>query len=462
MNANAMPFRDWYALSSNPLVPLSIGGHRVTQDGVDAAHMLSRQTWKGNEDFRRTINRDEFHKMSFVAIAETLSNAPTHLPPGDPVDGKTITVDTNFFSVLAKEYIDQLNNLANRRRSDLYWHVPCHLFDRDQKVAAFSVGSVEFSPRTDWIRRFVTDEGERSYIDQVEAGTLEMDEVRRLALAPSHRRGQLDAWHVLRFLQGFSWVSTVEIRGHELARSHDKASVLVGLAIDAIGSRFHIDDARRFAKAGREHPFAEVRLATDTGGAVVTTSSVQIPGLRGGPRSLAAKMTAERPFLNAAGLLLDVYKEGRQTGRAPRLIERWANALYWFGEARREPSDFMAVVKYGCAADTLSGAGGNSKEMIEFAEAALNPKGNPTNSSSISDAITRLYSQGRNKIAHGEEPGLLEDLTETRAIGDALLSGLFDSVTPALAEIQASKPNILTLKEGQAIRAFKERLEQRS
>jgi hypothetical protein len=225
-----------------------------------------------------------------------------------------------------------------------------------------------------------------------------------------------------------------------------------------------VEDARRFTKAGRQHLFAENRLATSINGAFLRGSSVQMPGLGSKPGALAAKMAAERPFLDAAGRVLEAYVQGRQTGRAPHLVERWANALYWVGEARREASDFMAIVNYGCAADGLSGAGGNAVDMTNFAEAALNPKGEstPPGSLSIADAVTTVYLEGRNKLAHGEMSGLLEDLAETRAIGDALLVNLFDTVTAELANIVVSRPQILALGEKHACRAFQKRLRQRS
>ena len=109
------------------------------------------------------------------------------------------------------------------------------------------------------------------------------------------------------------------------------------------------------------------------------------------------------------------------------LVERWANALYWVGEARREVSDFMAVANYGCAADGLSGAGGKANEMTAFAEAALKPEGEavPDGRLTVDAAVHKVYREGRNKLAHGEMLGLLEDLAEPRAIGQALLSALF-------------------------------------
>ncbi len=121
------------------------------------------------------------------------------------------------------------------------------------------------------------------------------------------------------------------------------------------------------------------------------------------------------------------------------------------------------MTRSGCAADGLSGAGGDATAMTNFAEAALNPKGEPTpaGSLSIADAVTTVYREGRTKLAHGETSGLLEDLTETRAIGDALLVYLFDAVTAELANIVENRPQILKIDEKYAYRAFQERLRQR-
>lgn len=70
IKAKAMPFAEWHALSPNPPVPLAIPvswgwQYQETQAGVDAAHTLTRQTWKSREDLRQTIDRDAFAKLSF-------------------------------------------------------------------------------------------------------------------------------------------------------------------------------------------------------------------------------------------------------------------------------------------------------------------------------------------------------------------------------------------------------------
>jgi hypothetical protein len=168
-------------------------------------------------------------------------------------------------------------------------------------------------------------------------------------------------------------------------------------------------------------------------------------------------MLAERPFLDAAARLLGRYVTARNTGPAPHVIERWTNALFWLGEARREASDFMAVVNYGCAADGLSRAGGDAEKITAFAKAALDPKrsAKPAGALGVGDAVLLVYKEGRNKLAHGEEPGLFEDRSQTRAIGDNLVSSMLNAVTIVLDQTIFAKPAILEIGEGPAYRLLK-------
>jgi hypothetical protein len=466
IKAKAMSFEEWWGQeTTKPFVPMAIpvseeGQYRVTQEGVNAAHQLTKQTWSARQDLQQTISRRSFDQLSFTAIGDAIRNSPAHIPSDPP---KSWVPDGVFFSAVAADYRTNLDQLAGRARQDLDRHIPCHLFDADQGVAPFSLGPVQFLPRSDWIARYVTDPTQLAHIRDVETGVTTAEVFRSRVLQPGSGSDFHAAWRILQFLGSFGWVGTLRMSGHELNQSHYKASIVVGLAIDAVGLRFQVEDARRFTKAGRQHLFGEARLATDPAGRILSGSSAQMPGLGAAPGKLAAKMLAERPFLDAAGTVLETYVTGRQGGRAPHLVERWANALYWVGEARREATDFMAVVKYGCAADGLSGAGGNSAKMIEFAEAALNPKAqpNPPGTLGIADAVNRVYGEGRNKLAHGEISGLLEDLAETRAIGDDLLGILFDVITMELADIIHNRIQIFQISEEHAYRALQARLKMR-
>ena len=374
--------------------------------------------------------------------------------PGDAERGSQL--GPAFYQEMAADFEDILDRLAEEARADVDQHIPCMLFHEDQMDPAFSVGPVEFLPRADWTDRFVRDRETRNIVDQGEQRELTIDQVRRLALERDSGRAIQDALTAITFLQGFSWVGTVRATGQELKQSHRKMSTIVGLAIDAVGLRFHVEDARRFTKAGRAHLFGERRLASAVhDGRFIHGSSANMPGLGSAPGALATKMQVEHDFLAAAGRILNAYLESRQKGGAPHLVETWVNALYWVGEARREMSDFMAVVKYGCAVDGLSGAGGKSRAIIEFAEAALEP----ADVLSVAEAVEIVYEKGRNQLTHGKMPGVLEDFSMPRRVGDALLASLFYAVTLALAEFVANEePPLLEFGKKNAYRALMARL----
>lgn len=467
ITAKTMTFTQWHALSANPLVPLAIpvsqgGQYPVTQIGVDAAYLLSQQSWKSCEVLRQTIDRDAFMKLSFRAIGDTLRDSRARLPAIlEGQNGHDVVLGDDFYAVLVDDYQACLQQLAASASPDVDRHIPCHLFHLDQAVSAFAVGPVRFLPRAEWLDSFIKDSEVRELIRQVEARELNIEELTaRSATTAEGGRCASHALGVLRTLRHYNWVATIRMEGHEHVRSHFKASVVVGLAIDIIGLRFHVDDARLFTKAGRQHLFAEDRLATTLDGKILRGSSIQMPGLGGHPGALAAKMAGEQPFLDAAGRILQHYVDGRRSGHALHLVERWANALYWVGEARREASDFMAVVDYGCAADGLSGAGGRAKDMIAFAEAALKPINDSASDGklTVDAAVNTVYREGRNKLAHGEMSGLLEDLAEPRAVGEALLTALFDAVTPVLADLLQNEPNLLKLDEKRAYRLLEAKL----
>ena len=471
VKAAAMSEHDWLALRQFPLSPLAIPvsagrEYRVTQVGVDAVYQLTDQVWKEREDYRQTIERTAFDSLSFRAIGQAIQAALTRLlkEAGDAdVDTE---LDSAFYQGLAADFRNILDGLAEEVCTDVDRHIPCTLFHEDQLVPAFRVGPVQFLPRADWIVRFVRDREARTLVDEMEQDRTTIDEVRRRGSGPDSGPEIRDALTVIDLLRGFSWVGTIRAVGHEARQAHLKMSTIVGLAIDAVGLLFFAEDARRFTKAGRAYMFGEVRLATAVDdGRFICGSSANMPGLGAAPGALAARMQEEHEFLDAAGAILNAYFESRQKTGALHLVEAWVNALYWTGEARREMSDFMAVVKYGCAVDMLSGASGKYHEITKFAEAALAQKEaseSHEGAPAIAKAVKMLYEDGRSKLAHGGAPGLLEDFSKLRKVGDSLLAKLFCVVTPVLAEIIVDEDSrVLKVKKRHAYCYLKERLRRR-
>jgi hypothetical protein len=98
--------------------------------------------------------------------------------------------------------------------------------------------------------------------------------------------------------------------------------------------------------------------------------------------------------------------------------------------------------------------------MTAFAETALKPEEEtvPEGALTVNAAVHKVYREGRNKLAHGEMSGLLEDLAEPRAVGEALLSALFDVVTLVLADLLQNEPNLPKLDEKRAYRLLEAKL----
>ena len=472
LRAHSIPEEERRASNPFPLVPQEIRAsddraYPVAEEGVRAAHRLTEREWWGREEHRQTIARESFDRLSFGAIGKALDKGPAHLPP-ESVDGEDGgTIDAGFFEELANDYNEALAVLADKVRVDADRHIPCTLFREDQDVPAFAVGPVTFRPCSEWLDRFAPEVAERDAARQAESGetAAEGDRDRVADKVGSH--AGYNAWVVKASLRGYSWVATVRAIGHEHKQAHRKMSMIAGLAIDVVGMGFRAEDVRRFSLAGRGYVQAEHGLATTLDGRLLHSSSLALPGLATKPGALAEVMQAEGRFREAAGRILQKYLDCRQKGRAPHLVERWVNALSWFGEARREGSDSMAVVRYGCAADVLTGAGGKPREIAAFTMAVLEPRSEsegaePGVADWIADAVGTVYEKGRSGLAHGGIPGVLEDLTRARGVGDVLLVNLFDAVTLDLAEMVEKEDRVFEVPEQHAYRLLRKRLQKRA
>ena len=124
-----MPERDWRALSPFPLVtlaiPVSAGREfRVTQAGVDAAHQLTDQVWKDRKDYRQTIEREAFNRLSFSAIGQAIQAALVR-PFGENGNAEgSVELDSDFYQELAADLGNILDRLAEEIRVDVDRHIP--------------------------------------------------------------------------------------------------------------------------------------------------------------------------------------------------------------------------------------------------------------------------------------------------------------------------------------------------
>ena len=467
-----IPVLDWLKMSKIPFrplaIPISIGKeYRVSQLGVDAAYELTDHTWKRRKELKEKMVKKTFDGLSFQAIGraiETTSNHHVEAVNNSKISGE---IDTDVYQQMAQEYRDCLDGLIDQVCLDFDQHIPCTLFHEDQMVPSFSVGPVVFRPRKDWIECFVKDQETKSIVHKLEQGELKIEKVQQRSFEPDCGRPIRDALTITNLLKGFSWVGTIRSEGHELVWSQRKMSTIVDLAIDLVGTRFDANRARRFTSASRAHLYVEDRLATSVAdGHLFHSVRMNVPGLGARPGELAKTMSDAKEFLSNAGRIMCLYLKSREEGSVHPLVERWLNALYWIGQGRLEVSDFKAVVNFGCALDLISKGGGDLKAITNFVEAALKPRENEEeiteDKMSVAKAVKEVYLEGRSKLLHGNRPGVLEDFSEARGVGDFLLVHLFDRVTAAIVMLlidgsskmlKRKNKELFRLLKGQLIKA---------
>lgn len=110
------------------------------------------------------------------------------------------------------------------------------------------------------------------------------------------------------------------------------------------------------------------------------------------------------PFLPAFASILDGLVSP-ENHTFPKLANRWATALDWFGEGNREESDSIAVAKLGTCLDVLACGGKNAG----IANMVINITGidgetvveNRNKPLTLRELVKEIYEDGRSKILHG-------------------------------------------------------------
>ena len=437
-------------LLGGPLIPRSDGlGFPVSGEANRIARRLGAAERASSADASARFSASTYELLSMIALGDTISHLKEQAAA---VDAKIDTTE----KVLAF-YRSTLEGQLARVTMDLYPHIPCHMFHSHGVTTDFAVGPIHFFTRDAWAERYIADDNIRA-------------EVRRAWTQGSQPSGsqqlppleQLQVNSILNTIGNHRWVGTVLIRDHDADNSHAKANVLVGLALDSLSVVLAAPDGVLLNRAGNTFFRGGSRLATTTDRKIVSGSSARLPGLGGRPEMADQFLAETAKFREAVGHILTAYADAHQSGEdAPWLIERWVNALHWFGEARRESSNFMAVVKYGCALDILSGAGGNVGKISRYIEVALgvaeatDQAGKPL---SVSALVNNVFNDGRSALAHGEAFGLLTDRSADRIRADIIVQQVIQRVTEPLGTIVQQKDRMLTINKDAQLRAFQARL----
>jgi len=405
-------------LTSRPLIPPTIpsgqGFYFITAEGLAALHDLGR-TWHQNDPAnQKVLTREVAGQTAVEAFGDLMAAAKTF--PGDS------DVKTELLRILKER-------IHNRIRPE-HFYFPAHVFEQED-VASFDVGPVSFYRRNDWLDAVEQiAQTPPAWKQEVLARWSRRPKLRERAVGWFKRRilkqpvGHGVADDVTKTIGACRWVITVPVEGRERHRAAECATVAATVALDSLGLTLEPQITKSFRGPGDELEVRMTRTFSQFEGASAfnSTVSVNLPNIGGRPGAQANLLSATRKLRTAVGNTLKAFVSVTPACTAPMLRHRWVEAMYWFGQARRERVEFIALVKYGICLDVLA-KGTQFKGILKLCSEALGKTEADAMTSdgrALSTLVKRLYDEGRSQIAHGGRPVIMQELPIELHLADSL------------------------------------------
>jgi hypothetical protein len=423
--------KQWVA--SQPLFPPTIpaheqGFHLISADGLEALHTLGRQWRQNNPRFHRVIGVVSVQHAAAAAFGDLIAMATD--PPGS----------TEVKDAYLKMLEDRIRDETRRE----YFYFPAWVFDQSD-VGTFEIGPVTFFRREDWLAKVEQVAGaampwKREVSDRWAGHEPRwckwiVQAARRLLCVPPQRNIADD---VVRTIGTCRWIITVAVEGQERERARQCASIAAVTALESLGLTLDRETHRSFRGPGHE---TQVRMHYGLSqfegmSGFNSSTSIDLPHIGGRPGAQVAFLHDTRKLRAAVADALQAFVDVSPEGNVPLLKQRWVEAMYWFGQARREKNDFISLVKLGIALDILA-KGGKAKGILRLCCAVLNKNEAEVVTSDglqLGALVTKLYDDGRSQIAHGGRLALLRELPVALQLADGITSQILVGYVACLAK----------------------------
>ncbi|MCI3204093.1 MULTISPECIES: hypothetical protein [Burkholderiaceae] len=290
-----------------------------------------------------------------------------------------------------------------------------------ERKSPFSLGPVTFLNRSDWIDSVdFPQQGKDHYLNQPEANH-RWKEILKDALQKPNDGSSIEglANAVYSAIVGCPALVKVTVRGYEREFSRKLARLVGKTALDSISLGFGASECflQQALQDERLPPAGSDRL-------VETKGFLWLPGSSLGKRILSQPPKRVRQALDDMASILPAFAailEGLldpSNHEHPKLANRWATALDWFGEGNRESSDAIALAKLGTCLDVLC-CGGKNDGIREMVVHLTGTKGDTqvirgNRPRTLKQLVKDIYDHGRSQILHGTHYDRLESFAEER------------------------------------------------
>lgn len=375
-----------------PDIPLPNGNvAKITVDGYKAILEFADNLRQNEPKIQQTVDVESLKRITVSCFGEMLQ---------DLLEVENMTREQ------MKNLRGKIFSTIEDKQRPVTHYFPCWLF-RELEVAPFSIGSVEFMQLNDWLLK----------VEQVskkhQAWIIEIQEYWQGERSFDSLENEISKI-VTSAVDGYIWIAAVRIENHEWKKSYERARYAVRLALDALGLTIKPSHVKNLQlKAEANLPSSIMKISQFDG------CELGFPGVEhnrtGIYESANPLLETNSDFLKAAGRLINTIVSLESDRNTPKLDERWLNALYWYGEACREPEDFIARVKLGVSLDIL--AMGKNSGIREFTRKLFGKNDNEPitrDGTTLKQVVEDLYEKGRSQISHGSQLGILEDFSFSR------------------------------------------------
>lgn len=399
-----------------PNVPVSQGFHLISEKGLSALQEIGRLWLKNNAAYSRVIGQAEAEEAAVAAFGDLIEAAGA-LPGTTTVKGA---------------YLDLLEDRISKRRRAEHFYYAAHVFEQED-VGTFKIGPVTFFRKGDWL----------DHVERVSKALLSWktevltswsrsrswwSRVRAMFAGFATRRSvpKSEADRIREFIGSCDWVISVLIEDQERKRATQCAAIVANVAMESLGLLYPREVSIKFRGVGHDTTVRKTERISQFEGVAGFNrhTAIDVPRIGGPPGQQLAILNDTHKLRNAVGDALFAFIDVAPKTGAPSLKQRWVEAMYWFGQARREQSEFIALVKYGITLDILA-KGGKFGGILALCCAVLGKTEDDvitTDGRKLSKVVKSIYDDGRSQIAHGGRLSLLQPLPIQLSLADSLTS----------------------------------------
>lgn len=305
--------------------------------------------------------------------------------------------------------------------SSQFTTIGCTLFDKPL-TSSFAIGPVLFESKAVWLDRAHEigqfSEDNYSRLKHAFAG-------HPLPKAPGSIQGIFER-SIVDTLLPSQLVCTIETRGlaPEMTKTRAIIGARLGQAAIALLWRLPSKTLEGF-HLSVDHGHRRIRVVPYIPGKRII-AGVRLVGMPHGPdmkpEDWDTLVVKARGFFDLAGEMIACWTSGDAQAQASSLLRNMAAALWFMWEGCRDENDLMAIVKFTSALEWLSqGAGGKSGGIMRLAMARFGCKAqdNIAGEKTLKQVVDLIYSDGRSRTLHGNNPFLHHDWSDVRSLAES-------------------------------------------